>query len=315
MKLLLLILLLVPLTQAHEITVIHNTLEINENIVIVHNDGSLYHNLGDNYESYFRQNLRIENNAQLCLLSNITDSDPSDGFLLPAICPNLVQNLTIQDSTFAKDQAPVTKVYTIQTNQGEKVFSGEGNFSFQVDQQPLIFFSYLKLGLKHILFGVDHVFFIVGFTLIANNFSTLLKSITGFTLSHSVTLTLAALGIIFISAKIIEPLIALSIILVGILGFFKISKWFGGFWLIFTFGLFHGLGFAGAIAEIGFPKIGFVTALLGFNLGVEIGQLLIVIVAYPLLYLITSKYGTTSKHYLSGIIVFAGIYWLIMRLI
>jgi len=310
------------LVSAHDILVIVNDLEISNNKVIFHNDGSLVQGLGDNYASHLKQNLVVKNKGSPCLLGDITyETDPLDGFDMPIICEEDITDLSVEDTTLSKDALPVNKVYDVYINGEMKQFVGEKILQFEVNQKTDSYFQtflkYLRLGVEHILTGFDHIVFIIGFILIAASFLSLLKSITGFTLSHSFTLTLAALGILVLSPKIVEPIIALSIVVVGLMGLFKWKdKWFSSFWLIFSFGLFHGLGFAGAIAEIGFPKTGFVLALLGFNIGVELGQLSVILIVYPLISLASKskKYKKIIRRVLSLAVVLAGSYWLITRL-
>jgi hydrogenase/urease accessory protein HupE len=140
---------------------------------------------------------------------------------------------------------------------------------------------YLVLGVEHILFGIDHLLFVLLLVLVAAGTWPLIKTITAFTLAHSVTLTLAALGFVTIPQPPVEAVISLSIVFVA----GEVARRYQGRegitarapWIVaFTFGLLHGLGFAGALNEIGLPPGQIPLALLFFNLGVEAGQLLFV---------------------------------------
>jgi hypothetical protein len=141
--------------------------------------------------------------------------------------------------------------------------------------------TYMSLGINHILTGYDHLMFVLGLVLLVRGVPTLLKTITAFTVAHSLTLAATALGVMHVRSAQIEALVALSIVFVAVelanvaLGRSSLTqKWP---WLIaFSFGLLHGSAFAGALAEIGLPKGNIPLALLLFNLGVEIGQLLFV---------------------------------------
>jgi hypothetical protein len=119
--------------------------------------------------------------------------------------------------------------------------------------------SYTWLGIEHILLGIDHLLFVAALVMLVQGVKQLLLTITAFTVAHSITLALATLGILDVPGPPVEAIIALSILLVA-----------------FSFGLLHGLGFAGALAEVGLPENSIPLALLFFNIGVEIGQLLFV---------------------------------------
>ena len=139
------------------------------------------------------------------------------------------------------------------------------------------FRDYIPIGFAHIVpKGLDHILFVIGLFLLATRLSPLLWQVTTFTLAHSVTLALAALGLVTVSPAIVEPLIAASIVFIAVenmltdrLGRFRLLT-------VFVFGLLHGLGFAGVLAEIGLPTGRFVSGLIGFNVGVELGQLAVI---------------------------------------
>jgi hypothetical protein len=139
--------------------------------------------------------------------------------------------------------------------------------------------DYWRMGTTHILEGVDHLLFVLALLLIVNGFGPLLKAVTAFTAAHSITLALATLGMIYVPPAPTEAIIALSILFLAAEIVHKHSGQVGLTerwpWLIaFLFGLFHGLGFAGALSEIGVPQAGVPLALLMFNVGVETGQVL-----------------------------------------
>jgi hydrogenase/urease accessory protein HupE len=141
--------------------------------------------------------------------------------------------------------------------------------------------SYLGLGVQHILGGFDHLLFVLGLLLIVRSTRLLIKTITAFTLAHSVTLAMATLGFVHVPQAPVEAVIALSIIFLAT----ELSKQQRGEtglttrapWLVaLTFGLLHGFGFAGALTEVGLPQSDIPLALLFFNVGVEVGQLMFV---------------------------------------
>ncbi len=141
--------------------------------------------------------------------------------------------------------------------------------------------TYLREGIEHILFGFDHLLFVASLMLIVRDWRVMVKTITAFTLAHSITLALATFGLVTLPAAPVEAMIALSIVLVCVeavrLRRGETSLATDWPWLVaFAFGLLHGFGFAGALAELGLPKGDIPLALLFFNIGVEIGQLLFI---------------------------------------
>lgn len=142
--------------------------------------------------------------------------------------------------------------------------------------------TYTMLGIEHILGGIDHLLFVLALLFLVSFNKRLLLTITAFTLAHSLTLALSALGWIALRSPPVEATIALSIMLVAAEALTK-EKTLSRRWpalVAFLFGLIHGLGFAGALAEIGLPQNHLMIALLTFNVGVELGQLLVVGLAY-----------------------------------
>ncbi|MEO2176783.1 MAG: HupE/UreJ family protein, partial [bacterium] len=140
---------------------------------------------------------------------------------------------------------------------------------------------YLLLGIEHLLLGIDHVLFVLVLLTIVSGWKNLLKVVTSFTVAHSMTLGLSALGIVTVSQAPVEAMIALSIVLLaweslkGKTGLVNRTPWL----VAFAFGLLHGLGFASALAEIGLPQFGALVALLLFNIGIELGQLIVIGIA------------------------------------
>jgi hypothetical protein len=143
--------------------------------------------------------------------------------------------------------------------------------------------AYLRQGIEHILYGIDHLLFVASLLLIVRDWRMLLKTITAFTVAHSITLALATFGLVRLPPGPVEVLIAASIVLVAVEA---VRRERGGTslairwpWIVaFAFGLLHGIGFAGALQELGLPQGDIPLALLAFNVGVEIGQLLFVTV-------------------------------------
>jgi hypothetical protein len=142
---------------------------------------------------------------------------------------------------------------------------------------------YLALGFTHIVpGGLDHVLFVLGIYLLNRRLRSVVWQVSAFTVAHSITLALGMSGVVAVPPSIVEPLIALSIAYVAVENLFVAELTSRRIALVFGFGLLHGLGFAGALAELGLPRPEFLTALVTFNLGVEAGQLAIVGAAFLL---------------------------------
>ncbi len=177
---------------------------------------------------------------------------------------------------------------------------------------------YIGAGIEHIFIGYDHIAFLVAIILWARRIWPVIKIVTAFTLAHSLTLSLAALGIVVIPSAIVEPAIAASIIYVALENFFSRAiekRWRD----TFAFGLIHGFGFAGALQEFGLPRDALVPALASFNIGVEIGQIAIVSLALPVLIGLDRVFKTSPRrapalvYAVSSGIGLLGIYWLLAR--
>jgi hydrogenase/urease accessory protein HupE len=142
---------------------------------------------------------------------------------------------------------------------------------------------YLTLGFTHIVpHGLDHMLFVIGIFLLSGRLRTVLWQVSAFTVAHSITLGLSIYGVITAPPAIVEPLIAISIAYVAIENLLvkELKPW--RIALVFAFGLLHGMGFAGALKELGLPRSEFLTALISFNLGVETGQLAVIGAAFLL---------------------------------
>ena len=177
------------------------------------------------------------------------------------------------------------------------------------------FRDFLALGVEHIAAGYDHVLFLVALRFAARGFWALARLITAFTLAHSITLALATLDLVRAPASVVEPLIAASIMYVGVenlLGHNPRRRWL----LTFGFGLVHGLGFATALQDLGVGARGDVAVpLLAFNLGVELAQLGIVLAVLPLVKLAERRprLAPAVARTCSAMVIVAGTYWLLER--
>jgi len=141
-------------------------------------------------------------------------------------------------------------------------------------------------GITHILSGPDHILFVLALLLLGGTFRSILKTVTAFTVAHSITLTLAATGLFNPPSAVVEPLIALSIVAVAIenlTGESRDGKRDARPAIAFVFGLIHGFGFAGALSGLGLQRWDLGTSLVLFNVGVELGQACIIVAAFPLI--------------------------------
>lgn len=173
--------------------------------------------------------------------------------------------------------------------------------------------EYVIAGFEHIIpKGLDHILFILGIFLLSTKFKPLAWQATMFTLAHSITLSLSMFNVISLPASIVEPLIALSIAYIGIENIFAHKLKNSRLALVFAFGLLHGMGFASVLAEFGLPGSSYASALISFNLGVELAQLAILITAYfSITYWFKNKqhffnYVTVPGSVLIGV---TGLYW------
>lgn len=176
---------------------------------------------------------------------------------------------------------------------------------------------YVKLGVEHIVpMGLDHLLFVLALLLSSSRLKSLIVNISLFTLAHSITLIMGVLGVIVLQGLWVEVAIALSIVFVAVenLLFSSLKRW--RFVVVFGFGLLHGLGFAGALSEIGIPGDHYVSALLGFNVGVEIGQLGFALLVFVFLYPFMKKtwYKKLIVTPISLMIALVGLYWAIERI-
>ena len=205
------------------------------------------------------------------------------------------------------------------------LFSGYSSWAHSInyilEKAPTgnVIWFYLKLGIQHIIpLGIDHILFIVGLCLLSTNVKTIFWQATAFTVAHSITLALSMKNVITLPSAVVEPMIALSILFVAVENIIlsELKAW--RILIVFLFGLIHGLGFASALNEIGIPRNKFLTSILSFNLGVEIGQV-VIIAAISLLVIIPvgkkSWYKKGIAYPLSAIIALIAAYWTIERIV
>ncbi len=180
------------------------------------------------------------------------------------------------------------------------------------------FQKYVKSGFVHILpLGLDHILFVLALFFSTRRYGNLVLQITAFTIAHSITLFLASYGVINISGDIVEPLIALSIAWMAIGNIISEEKGKANWWVIIVFGLLHGLGFASVLGDFGLPQSDFLMSLLAFNIGVELGQITVLLGALVAFYWWSKKpsYRMFAQIPFSLIIAIIGLYWTVERIL
>jgi hypothetical protein len=199
---------------------------------------------------------------------------------------------------------------------GQFVFLDERrDATLQLDVPPDFgWLSFIRLGAEHILSGPDHLLFLLALLALVRGLWPTVKIVTGFTVAHSIALSLAVLGLVDVPSRIVEPLIAASIVWVAVENL-AASTGTGRRWLVAAvFGLVHGLGFSSGLQELGLPREALVRALVGFNLGVEAGQIAFVAVVLPPLAWLSRPYRWPGlpKVLSIGVAVMGGV-WLVER--
>lgn len=192
--------------------------------------------------------------------------------------------------------------------------------AYELDQMSsnTVFWKYMLIGFQHIIpLGFDHILFITCVFFLNPSLKKVVIQASMFTLAHSITLGLAMYGIIKPPANIIEPLIAFSIVFLAIENILsdKVKPW--RLVMVFLFGMVHGMGFAGALSGMGMPQYAFATALISFNVGVEIGQLTIILLLY---FLVSRPFSQTPKYRkrivipVSVVIALVAAFWTVERI-
>jgi hydrogenase/urease accessory protein HupE len=176
--------------------------------------------------------------------------------------------------------------------------------------------KFLPSGVHHILIGPDHLLFLVGLLLLGGTIKRLVLVVSAFTVAHSITLTLAALNLVTPPASVIEPAIALSIVYVGIDNLMVRGGRDMRAWIAFAFGFIHGFGFANVLREMDLPSRALGWSLFSFNLGVEVGQLVVVVAVASLLAVVRNRSETAGRRMVvvgSWVVIAAGAFWFVER--
>lgn len=219
-----------------------------------------------------------------------------------------------QDSDAVADDHTNQVEYHFGDNSGRTVFD-RSHDAIAVGENSLVTSSlqYGRLGVKHILLGLDHVLFVIALIIGAQSFKSLLQVTSTFTLAHSVTLISTLLGGISVPAIVVEPLIALSI------AFVAIENLLGGparhrLPVVFGFGLLHGLGFAGSLRITDGASTDLLVSLLSFNVGIETGQAILLAAVFPLLLLVRkTRIAVPAQRTATGVVAVFGLFWFVER--
>ena len=252
-------------------------------------------------------------------------SDGPDGVALHAAwtCPNEIETLSVRAGfleSFPAGHAHLARVSFGAGEISQRVAQLEdpGFEARRSRSAAQEFRRFLLLGVQHIFTGYDHIAFLIGLLLLGGSVRELVKIVTAFTVAHSITLALAALSLLTPSPRLIEPLIALSIIFVGVENLWALrgqraAQALQHRWMVtFAFGLVHGFGFAAVLRELDLPRAVLATGLVSFNLGVEVGQLCIVLAALPILNRLRARRRFALGA--SACIAALGAIWLLQRL-
>jgi hydrogenase/urease accessory protein HupE len=251
---------------------------------------------------------RRDESAGMTLPAAATATEPATvGTTLPATATNSIAPV--------KNPA-VTAQSVSQTNLTTAIAAADNSTP---PNTTLGFWDFLQLGIRHILTGYDHLLFLCGLLVACRKVAPMLAIITCFTIAHSLTLALSALNLVQISPRITEPLIAVTIVFVGIENFRGRVDMKTRCGLALGFGLIHGFGFATALRETGLGGTGLALAkpLFAFNLGVECGQLAVAAVFLPLLFALRKNvwFERHGTQIISAVVVVLGGFWLVQRVL
>jgi hypothetical protein len=274
--------------------------------------------------AYVLDRISVLGGGQACAAEAGPPRPDKDGILfdLRFQCPATARSITYRNHLFHEfDAAAVQNVLVLAGDDiDQAVLTATRNTLTLTGELPglrAVLADYIGIGMGHIFAGYDHIAFLLALLLWATRLLPVVAMVTAFTVAHSITLTAAVLGFAKIPSGVVEPLIALTVIWAAAENF--VSRRTARRWrLAFFLGLVHGFGFAGALSEFGLPAHAIAAALGGFNIGVEIGQVIIVMIAMPLLFGIDWLTGGERSPWLvrgaAGSICTVGVYWFFERL-
>lgn len=270
----------------------------------------------DKLPALLRQHLRVTADDQPCT------PDQSDQGVIVFQCVSAESHIRVEDQLdqILGDTHHVIALFTWKGGSQSHSFSTKTptaliKLTTTPTQSASSAASFFPLGVEHIATGYDHLLFLLALILCGGSLKSLVKIITAFTVAHSITLGAAALELVSLPSALVESVIALSIAYVAFENLFPRYALSRRWMISFAFGLVHGFGFSSVLQEIGLPRDNLVWALLNFNLGVEAGQLVAVLIAVPaLLWLKKQSYEQRVIRGLSWLVMLAGLGWFIERL-
>lgn len=282
---------------------------------------------GTAIRAYLDMHMTVTGGGRPCTPGNAAILPDGDGIIYrnSFACANAAGDIVYRSTVLTGQDKTARQVVLVAQGRSEtQALLDADNIMVTLSKEPPSLAStmwrYLLTGIEHIVLGYDHVAFLAAVVLWARRLMPVVKIVTAFTVAHSLTLSLAALDVLVVPSRIVEPAIAASIVFVATENFF--SRDVDKRWrMAFLFGLIHGFGFAGVLREIGLPTNAIVPALAAFNLGVEIGQVAIVAVALQILRLADRWAAGRSEpvraaglvYALSALIGLLGGYWLLAR--
>jgi len=269
-----------------------------------------------------RGSVTLKAGSEICQAgrTRIQGSQTGDGKVrleLSFVCPAQGGGLTL-----AEDWRPLLgehyrSIVSVRGAQGSREYVlGEGAREARLDLSAPAggWADFLWLGVEHILTGLDHLLFLLALLVNQRRAWSVVRIVTGFTVAHSVTLSLAALKLVGVPASIVEPAIAASIVWVAVENLLVRGTEWRRALVAFLFGLVHGLGFAGALGELELGGGALLRALVGFNLGVELGQVACVLLVLPLIVLLSRPPALARLPQAASVLVaLMGAFWFVER--
>lgn len=279
-----------------------------------------------------RDGLVIANAGTPCVPAAATTTPPSAARVSVAItidyvCAAAVSSLVLRDDSFERlgtdlhvlgraTRGTDTRTFTLATESRAATLIFDSAPATTTATNDRGFVAFVKLGVEHILIGYDHLLFLLALLLAGGNVSAIVRIVTAFTLAHSLTLALTALDVLRFPSVLVEATIAASIAWVAAENLWARNPLSRRVWVTAAFGLVHGCGFASVLRDIGLPTDSLWSPLLGFNLGVELGQLTVIAILVPLLrWLARGAQARLIMVSLSSIVCAVGVWLVVSRVL
>jgi hydrogenase/urease accessory protein HupE len=278
--------------------------------------------------AYVLERAKISNSAGAACHGRLAGARPKAEHVLVDIewsCPPMTGQLIYEVTLFQEVDPAARHMVTASGDVRRMALLSTGNPRVALsDTRPHVgevMWHYLLAGIEHIAIGYDHIAFLVAVILWGRRVWPLVGVVTAFTVAHSITLTLAVLDVVRLPSQLVETAIALSIVYVAAENFF-VRDMRRRAWITFAFGLIHGFGFASVLRDYGIPREALVPALAAFNVGVEVGQIVIVVAALGLMRGVERAlrgpfpaFPTAYPYAVSASVLLLGLYWTVERLL